>query len=93
MRPSRFFGVFFVVHLLASVAYYLLISRQGGAGSQGVGGGRVGMGIFGGMLFLLTYGQSTPSTPALALLILLNSAVTAAVATGIFLLVRRVRAA
>jgi len=93
MRASRFLGVFFVVHLLASVSYYFLLSGRVGAGAQDVGSGRVGMGVFGGMLFLLTNGQSTPSTPTLAFLILLNSALTAAVATGIFLVVRRLRAA
>ena len=92
MRPSRFFAIFFVVHLVASFAYYFLLAGQLGSGSQG-GGGRVGIGIFGGMLFLLTFGQSTPSTPALALLILLNSALIAFIATGIFLVVRRLRAA
>jgi hypothetical protein len=93
MRPSRFFVAFFLVHLGASVVYYFLLSGQPGAGSQGIGGVRVGMGIFGGVLFLLTQGQSPPSTPALALLILLNSSLTAAVATGIFVVVRRTRAA
>jgi hypothetical protein len=87
----KFFFAFVFVHLLASVAYYLL-AGQPGSGSMAPGGGQVGVPMFGAMLFLLSGGQ--PMADATVLLVLpLNSAVTAGVATGIFQLVRRLRAA
>ena len=88
MRPRTFFGAFFCVHLVVSVAYHFL-----GGQSQGIRGGSFGLGIFGGMSFLLSGRQPTVAAPLLPLLFLLNSALTAGVATGIFILVRRLRAA
>jgi hypothetical protein len=88
----KFFVFFFCVHLVASVTYYFL-SGQPGSESLGPGGGRVGVPMFGGMMFLLSGGQPMAATPLLPLIFLLNSALTAGVATGIFLVVRRLRAA
>jgi hypothetical protein len=87
----KFFFAFFGVHLTASVAYYFL-SGQPGSGSLGPGGGHVGIPMFGAMLFLLSSGH--PMADATLLLFLpFNSAVTAGIATGIFQVVRRLRAA
>ena len=94
MTAGRFFGFFFIVHLVVSATYYFMASQFGG-GSQGIGAGRVGMGVFGAMqlLFVLAGGQSSLEPTVLPLLFLVNSALTAGVATGIFLFVRRLRAA
>jgi len=93
MRPGKFFGVFFAVHVVASAAYYFL-SGQLDSSFGGPGGGHVGLGVFGGLLFLFQMsGHPTISGSALSLIIFLNSALTAGVATGIFLVVRRLRAA
>jgi len=88
MRPRTFLVAFFCVHLVVSIAYYFLASQ-----SQGVSGGRIGLGVFGAMAFLLSGDQPAVATPLLPVLFLLNSAVTAGLATGIFVLVRRLRAA
>jgi hypothetical protein len=86
----KFFFAFFGVHLVASVAYYFLAGQV--SGSLAPGGGQVGVPMFGAMLFLLSGGQ--PTADATVLLVLpFNSAVTAGVATGIFQVVRRLRAA
>ena len=60
---------------------------------MGVGGGPAGMSMFGGILFLLSGAQPMAPTAALPLLFILNSAITAGVATVIFLLIQRLRAA
>ncbi len=88
----KFFIAFFCVHLIASVAYYFL-SGQPGPESLGPGGGRVGVPMFGGMLFLLSGGRAMAATTISPLFFMFNSAITAGIATGIFLLVRRLRAA
>jgi len=89
-RSWKFLGVFFVAHLVVSVTYYLL-AGQPGSGSLGGGGGGAGIPAFGGMLFLLSFGRPMPevSPP----FFILNSLVTASVATGVFIMVRRLRAA
>jgi hypothetical protein len=94
MTAGRFFGLFFIVHLVVSAGYYLLAS-QGGGGPQGIGAVRVGMGVFGAMqlLFVVAGRQSSIEPTLLPLLLVVNSALTAGVATGIFLVVRRLRAA
>ncbi len=93
MNPRwKFFGAFFCVHLVASVSYYFL-AGQPGSGSFGATGGHAGIPMFGGILFLLSGGQPMAPVAALPLLFLLNSAITAGVATGILLLVQRLRAA
>ena len=89
-RSWKFFAVFFVAHLVVSVTYYFLVG-QSGSGSLGAGGGRVGVPVFGGMLFLLSLGQQMPEVSPL--FFVLNSAVTAGVATGVFAVIRRLRAA
>ena len=91
MRPGRFFWIVFGVHLVVSVAYYFLIL---GSDSGGPGAGNVGMGVFGGLLalFRLTGRHEVPEY-ALPLIFLLNSVVTAGIATGILQVVRRLRAA
>jgi hypothetical protein len=86
----KFFVAFFVVHLVASVTYYFL-SGQPGSESLGPGGGRVGVPMFGGMLFLLSGGR--PIEAISPLFFIFNSAITAGIATGIFLVVRRLRSA
>jgi hypothetical protein len=96
VRPGKLVGVFFVVHLAVAVGYYFLSSQFGsGSGSAGVGGGSAGMGAFGGILgVLLLFSKGRPLEPTvLPLIFLLNSALTAAVATGILVVVRRLRAA
>ena len=88
----KFFIAFFCVHLLACVMYYFL-AGQPGSESMGIGGGRAGMSMFGGILFLLSGARPMAPVAALPLLFILNSAITAGIATGIFLLVQRLRAA
>jgi hypothetical protein len=89
MNPRwKFFGAFFCIHLIASVTYCFLAGQPG---SMGTGGGRVGIPVFGGIMFLLSGGQ--PMATVSPLLFILNSSLTAAVATGIFVVVRRLRAA
>jgi len=89
-RSWKFFLWFFLGHLLASVAYFFL-SRELASGSSGAGAGSPGLGMFGGAMFLLSLGRGRPEVSAL--LFVLNSAVTAAVATGIFNVIRRLRSA
>ena len=93
MTAGKFFGLFFIVHLVVSTGYYFLASLGGGSG--GIGGGNVGMGVFGAMyaLYGVAGGKSNIAPTVLPLLFLINSALTFGVATGIFLVVRRLRAA
>ena len=88
----KFFIAFFCLHLIVSVTYYFL-SGQPGSESLVPGGGPVGVPVFGGMLFLLSGGRPMAAVTISPLFFLFNSAITAGVATGIFLLVRRLRAA
>jgi hypothetical protein len=94
MTPGRFFGIVFAIHLVVSVGYYFLADGFG-AGSRSIGAGNVGLALFGGMLlvFRLAGGETGSASEFLPLIFLINSAVTAGVATGILQLVRRVRAA
>jgi hypothetical protein len=94
MTAGRFFAFFFIVHLVVSAGYYFLAGQFGG-GSQGIGAGNLGMGVYGMMrlLFGLAGGQASIEPTVLPLLFLVNSALTAGVATGILLVVRRLRAA
>jgi hypothetical protein len=96
VRPGKFFRVFFCVHLAVSVGYYFLSGQfDSGSGSAGVGGGGAGMAAFGGILgVLLLFSNGRPLEPTvLPLIFLLNSTLTAAVATGILVVVRRLRPA
>ena len=94
LTAGKFFGVFFIVHLLLSAGYYFLAGRLDGA-SPGIGAGNVGLGMFGAMylLFGSSGGRAGIEPTVLPLLFLVNSSLTAGVATGVFLVVRRLRAA
>jgi hypothetical protein len=91
-RSWKFFAVFFFAHLAVSVTHFFL-SGQPGSESPGAGGGRVGIPMFGVVQFLLTGGRPMATTVVSPLFFILNSAVTAGVATGIFLVIRRLRSA